>query len=279
MADTYPGLICIGAQRAGTTWLYGCLVRHPRVAMAPFKEVHDFDTRHGPAMSTFNASRFRDAKQEVDTLREADEPVPPSLQWLAEQHGRTIDDAWYADVFAGSPADGLRVDITPTYSMLADAGIDHAVRLCPDVRILVMLRDPIEGSFSHVRMLLKRGGLPADTPTMLRLAAREGVVARSRYEELLERWSARVPRERFRVVFYDDIATRPLGLLEEVGGFAGLDFEPRHVSEAATRVVHRGPEIEMPDEVRSLLVREYVPAIRTLARTYPQAAEWLRTYT
>lgn len=90
---------------------------------------------------------------------------------------------------------------------------------------------------------------------------------------------ARGRRDRFRVVFYDDIVARPMGLLEEVCGFAGLDFEPRHFSEAATRVVHRGPEIEMPDEVRRYLVREYVPAIRTLSRTYPQAAKWLRTYT
>jgi hypothetical protein len=38
-----PKFICIGAQRAGTTWLHECLSEHPDVYVPPEKELHFFD--------------------------------------------------------------------------------------------------------------------------------------------------------------------------------------------------------------------------------------------
>jgi hypothetical protein len=36
-----PDFIGIGAQRAGTSWLYACLYEHPQICM-PLKEIHFF---------------------------------------------------------------------------------------------------------------------------------------------------------------------------------------------------------------------------------------------
>ena len=41
-----PDFICLGAPRAGTTWLYECLNEHPGVFL-PLKEVHFFIKVHG----------------------------------------------------------------------------------------------------------------------------------------------------------------------------------------------------------------------------------------
>jgi hypothetical protein len=38
-----PGFIGIGAQKAGTTWLYKMLAQNPSIWLPPFKEVHFFD--------------------------------------------------------------------------------------------------------------------------------------------------------------------------------------------------------------------------------------------
>ena len=38
-----PNFICIGAQRAGTTWLHNCLKEHPDVFVPQLKELHFFD--------------------------------------------------------------------------------------------------------------------------------------------------------------------------------------------------------------------------------------------
>ena len=40
-----PDFICIGAQKAGTTWLYWQLAAHPDFWMPPRKEIHYFNER------------------------------------------------------------------------------------------------------------------------------------------------------------------------------------------------------------------------------------------
>ncbi len=41
--DTCPDFLCVGAQKAGTTWLYQQLDSHPDFWMPPIKELHYFD--------------------------------------------------------------------------------------------------------------------------------------------------------------------------------------------------------------------------------------------
>jgi hypothetical protein len=38
-----PDFIGLGAMRAGSTWLFELLYRHPQIWMAPIKELHYFD--------------------------------------------------------------------------------------------------------------------------------------------------------------------------------------------------------------------------------------------
>ncbi|OGT83573.1 MAG: hypothetical protein A3H91_02535 [Gammaproteobacteria bacterium RIFCSPLOWO2_02_FULL_61_13] len=40
---TLPDFLCIGAQKAGTTWLYENLRRHPEIFLPHRKELHYFD--------------------------------------------------------------------------------------------------------------------------------------------------------------------------------------------------------------------------------------------
>src|SRR3984957_2732032 len=39
----FPDFLCIGAQKAGTTWLHKMLGQHPGAWLPPIKEIHYFD--------------------------------------------------------------------------------------------------------------------------------------------------------------------------------------------------------------------------------------------
>jgi hypothetical protein len=43
-------MVGVGAQKAGTTWLFDYLGRHPDVAMSPIKELHYFDQIFRPEL-------------------------------------------------------------------------------------------------------------------------------------------------------------------------------------------------------------------------------------
>src|SRR5947207_15540157 len=50
-----PHFLCIGAQKAGTTWLYENLRVHPQIAVSPRKEEHYFDLRYHRGLKYYAA--------------------------------------------------------------------------------------------------------------------------------------------------------------------------------------------------------------------------------
>src|SRR4029453_18936667 len=65
--DGRPDFLCVGAQKAGTSWLYHQLVSHPDFWMPPVKELHYFDemthSRH-PDPENWRKARIRDARDQ-----------------------------------------------------------------------------------------------------------------------------------------------------------------------------------------------------------------------
>ena len=48
-----PTFICIGAQRAGTTWLYHCLKEHPEIYMPDKKELRFFNYNYDDGIDSY----------------------------------------------------------------------------------------------------------------------------------------------------------------------------------------------------------------------------------
>ena len=57
---TLPTFICVGAQRAGTTWLYHCLKEHPEIYMPAHKELRFFNYNYDVGIEEYSKN-FEDA--------------------------------------------------------------------------------------------------------------------------------------------------------------------------------------------------------------------------
>src|SRR6476659_2320083 len=109
---TGPDFLCIGAQKAGTGWLYEQLRSHPDFWMPPVKELHYFDRFwRSPRVSAAEKRRTarRNARGERDERLLSDRERVCALS--------EIDLPGYAEPF--DPKDKLLSgDITPGYSTL-----------------------------------------------------------------------------------------------------------------------------------------------------------------
>src|SRR4051794_30739459 len=119
MAQNVPGpdFICIGAQKAGTGWLYEQLRSHPDFWMPPLKEVHYFDR-----LGRDRPTRGNEVDDRVKAARKAsrDSRDVHFLDVMEELRSKQeIDMELYARLFEakGSLLSG---DITPGYSILAE---------------------------------------------------------------------------------------------------------------------------------------------------------------
>lgn len=52
---TLPDFLCIGSQRAGTTWLHECLREHPDLFLPEQKELHFFNSSFDKGLEYYSS--------------------------------------------------------------------------------------------------------------------------------------------------------------------------------------------------------------------------------
>ena len=161
--------------------------------------------------------------------------------------------------------DRVAGEITPGYAVLPDERIRFVARIMPRIRIIYLMRDPIERAWSQVVMNeIELGGTdPASVSDDDWIARVREPRVRQRGDHLavLDAWSRYVPAEQRFIGFFEEIATDPAGLLGRVHQFLGVEPRPP----ADTGVVRRGVRLPMPDRVRDALVEMLEPELAALA--------------
>ena len=201
----------VGAPRCGTTTLAQFLKNHARVAFPVVKEPHFFSQHDLRALG--------------------DE----------ELRGRVERD-YLGRFFANAPGRRIAADASVTYLYVPEQ-LEPALRLWPDSRFVVALRNPLAMLPSLHRRLIYLGdetiadfrdawAAVADRAQGRRIPSgcvdprwlRYDVAAR--FSAYLERLFAVVGRERCHVVIFDDLATDPVTQYRQLMKFLGIEPMP-----------------------------------------------------
>lgn len=268
-----PDFLCIGAQRAGTTWLHQALAALPGVWLPPMKELHYFD--HAEAPEHWDAFR---ARQAVDLLLRLRDPAQQALA-LDHGFGGPPTDGWYSRRFDGAPPGALLGEVTPAYATLDDAGIARVLALLPDVRVLLLLRDPVQRSLSGALHALRHAGQAITAEAVAAAVEAPDNRARSDYRGIIERWSAALPPGRLGLFFHDDLLAAPAQTLARIAGFLGLP-PPADIAVPRGRINGIAGERAGLDlaAITARLSQALLPDLRWLAARLGGAAQqWLRT--
>jgi hypothetical protein len=192
-----------GVQKGGTTALASFLGRHPGVALPEGKEAHVFD-----------APGFDDA-------------------WSVE-----AVDAQFAPHFQGAAAGAMHGDATPIY-ILHPTFIRRIARYNPEMRWIILLRDPVDRALSQYHMERSRGDehLPLWCALLAepwRLRGHEDDFSngsplrhhsyrlRGDYATQLEALHAHFPPEQVLVLRNRDLAMSPDATMQRIYSFLGL---------------------------------------------------------
>lgn len=277
-----PDFLGIGAQKAGTTWLDRNLRRHPGIWLPPIKEVHYFDELHVPGVRRWSiAARDKHGSRALkEYLKRADDGDwnMRLIAGIAVLASGAISDDWYRSIFAMAAKNRACGEITPEYSILPDEGIAHVLRLAPEVRIIFSMRDPIDRCWSHIRMMMTRANNAYSDAEMEKFSSQNGVLDRSDYVAIIDRWRRHVPEARFLTIFMDDIVTDPIRAIERVCGHLGVRFEPGQFSNLDSPV-HTGTPQEIPPKVYDSLKLRLRPIYERLAERFPEIGQrWMEKH-
>ena len=258
-----PDFLIVGAQRCGTTSLFRDLAAHPAVVPPLFqKGIHFFDMHYGRG-----------------------------LRWY---HGHFPVAALARRRVAATGARPITGEASPYYVFHPLAPRRIAADL-PGVKLIVLLRDPVERAYSAHRQETARGfetepferALDLE-PTRLsgeveKMLADPGYVsfghqhhaylARGQYAEQLAVLFELFGRERVLVLDSAEFFTRPRDVWSGVLAFLGLPhWEPADFEQHNAR-----PSKPLPEHLRRRLDEHFAPHDERLARLLGGPPSWRRT--
>ena len=265
-----PDFLCIGAHKAGSTWLYQQLDSHPDFWMPPVKELHYFD----------QLSRVQRAARPRCT-DERDLRFLKRLRSLSAEPGIDLEN--YGRLF--EPKASLRSgDISPNYSTLSNKVIRQVVGYFQNLKVLFLARDPVERVWSHLSMEVHYRQIEPFDVTNIdevnRNLLRRGMLLRSYPSAVVARWKRYVHPEQFRVYFFDDLQSNPAELRRSILCFLGADPDkPSSRLTANHNSWTRMEKLPLTNKVRSHLAKFFKNELKTCAaRLGGPARDWPARY-
>jgi hypothetical protein len=286
-----PTFLGIGAQKAGTTWLYQHLREHPDVWMPPEKELHYFDrstsypSPNNLATSSPIARMLGSQPWERPQMREGRRKLVMALRardtervvWVVHRYFGHYGDRWYRSLFRQAGAAAVTGEITPSYAILGSEDVAHMRAVTPSLRLIFMIRHPVDRAWSAIRFGIGKGRPDAAIEPSDRIIKRlrwAPMLWRGDYERTLDIFLQHFDRRQMLVGFYDAIGADPGGLLDGITEFFGIAPFDRTAIDNGLRV-NPSEQAEMPAAVHEFLTETYEPMIERLAERFGSyAARW-----
>jgi hypothetical protein len=265
-----PDFLCIGMPKAGTAWLYDQLQAHPDFWIPPVKEMHYLD-REVPV--NLRARKFLKLPTPERRLakRGKGEREWQFLQAVRNPERRPRDLEFYASLFR-LKGDQLSGDITPSYSLLPEALIAEVMARFPQLKVILLVRDPVARAWSHFAMQLRGDKVEESVlrdPAKLRaILGKSKPTQRGEPVPVVKRWTRYVPHSQFRVYFFDDLQATPDILRRDILTFldADPDQNPPGMAAGYNRKASK-MKIEMTPEIEAVLVSYYGDELAACAET------------
>lgn len=205
---TLPNFLIIGTAKSGTSSLHHYLKQHPQIYMSPTKETYFFALEGQKA-------NFQG----------------PGDQEAINRHAVT-DIEGYRAQFRGVTNE-LAIGEAATmylYSLMAPARIRHYV---PDAKLIAILRNPADRAYSSFMHMVRDGREPL-TDFAEALQEEEARIRNSWehiwhykrmgfYHGQLKRYFDLFDRDQIKVYLYGELETNPVGVLQDIFRFLGVD--------------------------------------------------------
>lgn len=219
---TQPNFFFIGGMRCGSTSLNLMLEQHPEIYMSQVKEPHYYL---------------------AEAFRNMDEPSPEDRDFLEtfEKGGKYRTDETYQSLF--QDVGGAKIVGESSHYLYYGGTAAAIYKHCPEARILVCLRNPVDRLFSEYLLSLRKG---AENNSFADYVARfsadfneDGISDKNKVPklnkglqaELLQPWFEKFGSNQIKLILFDDLNQNPVETMKSVFSWLGIDqsFSPQKI--------------------------------------------------
>jgi hypothetical protein len=147
----------------------------------------------------------------------------------------------------------VKGEITPAYAILPKDRVRLVHRVMPDVRLVFLMRNPIDRAWSQATMDLlyntdRSVGDVSESEFLAHLES-AGNLERGDYARTIDTWLSEFRADQLFLGFFDDIRASPMELLRSVFEFLGVTTTVEWSEFPLTRVVRPGARGRTPPPI------------------------------
>lgn len=268
-----PHFFIIGERKCGTSSLFRYLVDHPSVLSGVRKEPNVFGNR-----TELSQEEFREYLSQFPLANSTDSQ---SLLWPELDAEGNL----YEEPVAQPRQEGVTyVTGEASANTFHEAAPELVHQFLPNVKLILLFRDPVERAFSHHRMFqrfqdegreLGRKILSFEEEMKAELTNNGAgeFLAPGKYIDNLKKWDAVFPQTQRLVLFSDELNTQPQQVMNRVLAHLALPAWTYPDSSLTTRY-NQAPPSEMPDRVFSQLREFFEPYDQALSAYLDHPIPW-----
>ena len=199
-SGTEIDFLVIGAQKSGTTAFFKYLTEHPQIFMPAEKEVEFFQ----------NDRKFKNGRQ------------------------------WYYNAYFGKAPESKHKGEASTLYMMYSCVPERIHSFYPGVKLIAVLRDPVERAYSHYRMAVRRGiekrsfhecvvdGIRKGPKPDKDVCHNSDYIMFGEYGRILQNYLRWFTKDQLLVIFSEDLVREPKADVQRTYRFLGVaeDFVP-----------------------------------------------------
>jgi len=227
MKENLTDIICIGAQKASTSWLHHVINAHPKV-------------------QAFQGNKYTSTNKEAHF-------------WDWNYH-RGID--WYKDLMKVEEGK-LSIDFTPEYALAGEDRVEECKHHSPSAKVIYVLREPVCRAISALRMFILRDKGEKSDFTLeygdyfLEAVKKSRITRHSEYFRNYSTWNQQY--DDMLVINYEDIRKNGPEVVDNLYKYLNLDFKEMNgvmreeFSKRMQKTVWKSTEFEISRDCKMFL--------------------------
>ena len=235
-AGRLPDFIIGGAMKSGTTTLHHLLAAQPNIFI-PNPEIHFFcidDFHQVP-----DAFSYRNKSWSC-----------PDYQLHYDKYLQ-----WYASFFRGATEEQLVGEDSTVY-LASHRAPQRIYDLLPNVKMIFILRDPVERAHSQYWHLVSTGGVYHNLERTLQFTPGT-ILDRSIYLPQLNRFISVFPRDQIKILIFEELVSDPTAVISELCNFLSISPCVAQMDSGAHRNRARPPKFLSLQLAQNFLLRSY----------------------
>lgn len=264
-----PDFLLIGTKRGGTTSLYYDILKLPQV------------------VTLFPSAKRLPKANETKGVHYFDSNYARGERWY-RSHMPSVSSRRRAELELGKP---VVVGEASPYYLFHPRAAERAAALVPEVRLVVLLRDPVLRTYSHWKERRRNGAellgfaeavlaedsrlageeerLRSDPSYYSYAHEQQSYVTQSRYARALRPWAELFGMDRILVLASEEYYAEPAVTMAKIADFLGIDFVPQAQAEHLNAAAGDDIAPETRDRLAVLFSEDNVDLETMIGRPLP----------